>query len=112
MDGCERANLWEGHRHADSKTHPRNRNSARSILERLPPGCSLHEGQAEGSFNVSVAELDDAMGWNRATIGMAAISNSTIYLTGQMTAIDVAAHRIVAGLSAEILDSYSELVGD
>jgi uncharacterized protein YlxP (DUF503 family) len=84
---------------------------AQSLKDRRQVVRSMKD-KLKHSFNVSVAELDDAMVWNRATIGVAAISNSTTYLTGQMTAIDDAAHRIVAGLSAEILDSYSELVGD
>ena len=84
---------------------------AQSLKDRRQVVRSMKD-KLKHSFNVSVAELDDAMVWNRATIGIAVISNSTTYLTGQMTAIDDAAHRIVAGLSAEILDSYSELVGD
>jgi hypothetical protein len=43
-------------------------------------------------------------------LGIVAISNSTSYLTGQMQQIDNAAHRIAAGLSAEILDSWSEIL--
>ncbi len=49
-----------------------------------------------------IAELDDAVVWNRATLGVAAISSSTSYLTGQLQQIDQAAHRIAASLSAEI----------
>ena len=84
---------------------------AQSLKDRRQVVRSMKDKLKHG-FNVSVAELDDGVVWNRATIGMAAISNSTTYLTGQMSAIDDAAHRIAAGLSAEILDSYSELVGD
>ncbi len=61
------------------------------------------------SFNLSVAELDDAMVWNRATIGIACISGSTAYLTQQLEAIDDAAHRILLGLNAEVLDVYAEV---
>ena len=62
------------------------------------------------SFNLSIAELDDGMVWNRATLGIAAISSSTSYLTGQLHQIDRAVHRIAATLSAEITDSYAEIL--
>jgi uncharacterized protein len=62
------------------------------------------------SFNLSIAELDDGMIWNRATLGIASISSSTSYLTGQLRQIDRAVHRIAATLSAEITDSYAEIL--
>jgi uncharacterized protein len=62
------------------------------------------------SFNLSIAELDDGMVWNRATLGIAAISSSTSYLTGQLQLIDHAVHRIAVALSAEITDSYAEIL--
>src|SRR5258708_16676553 len=61
-------------------------------------------------FNRSVAELDDGIVWNRATLGIAAISSSPTYLTGQLQQIDQAVHRIAAALSAGILDSYAEIL--
>ena len=64
------------------------------------------------SFNLSVAELDDGIVWNRATLGIATISSSTSYLTGQIQQIDHAIHRIAAGLSAEVLDSYVEILSE
>jgi len=84
---------------------------AQSLKDRRQVVRSLKD-KLKHSFNVSVAELDDGAVWNRATIGMAAISNSRTYLSGQMSAIDDAAHRIATGLSAEILDSFSELIAD
>jgi uncharacterized protein YlxP (DUF503 family) len=62
------------------------------------------------SFNLSIAELDDGMVWNRATLGIAAISSSTSYLTGQLHQIDNAVHRLADALSAEITDSYAEIL--
>ena len=62
------------------------------------------------SFNLSIAELDDGVVWNRATLGIAAISSSTSYLTGQLHQIDQAVHRIASTLSAEVLDSYAEIL--
>ncbi len=64
------------------------------------------------SFNLSIAELDDGVVWNRATVGIAAISSSTSYLTGQLQQIDRAAHRIAINLSAEVIDSYAEILSD
>ena len=64
------------------------------------------------TFNLAIAELDDGMVWNRATLGIAAISSSTSYLTGQLHQIDRAAHSIAANLSAEITDSYAEILSE
>jgi len=61
-------------------------------------------------FNVGIAELDDANLWNRATLGMVAISGSSAYLTGQMHELDDALHRLTNTLGAEILDSYVEFL--
>ena len=64
------------------------------------------------SFNLSIAELDDGIVWNRATLGIAAISSSTSYLFGQLQQIDRAAHRMAFNLSAEIVDSYAEILSE
>jgi uncharacterized protein YlxP (DUF503 family) len=61
-------------------------------------------------FNLSIAELDDGAIWNRATLGIASISSSASYLTGQIQRIDEAVHRLAAGLSAEVVDSYAEIL--
>jgi uncharacterized protein YlxP (DUF503 family) len=61
-------------------------------------------------FNVSIAELDDANLWNRATLGLVAISSSSAYLTGQMHELDDALHRLANTHGAEILDSFVELL--
>jgi uncharacterized protein YlxP (DUF503 family) len=82
---------------------------AQSLKDRRQVVRSMKD-KLRHSFNLSIAELDDAIVWNRATLGIVAISNSTSYLAGQMHIIDGAAHRIAAGLSAEILDSYSEIL--
>ena len=57
-------------------------------------------------FNVSVAELDDASLWNRATLGVVALSGSAAYLAGQMQEIDRTIHRLADSLSAEVLESW------
>ena len=60
---------------------------AQSIKDRRQVVRSLKDKLRHG-FNVSVAEMDDAKLWNRATLGVVAISGSTDYLTGQMREVD------------------------
>ncbi len=61
-------------------------------------------------FNLSIAELDEGLVWNRATIGVVCISGSGPYLMGQLEEIDSAAHRILIGQGAEVTDSYAEIL--
>jgi uncharacterized protein YlxP (DUF503 family) len=84
---------------------------AQSIKDRRQVVRSLKD-KLRHSFNVSVAELDDASLWNRATIGVVALSASSSYLAGQMQEVDKAIQRLVVPLSAEILDSYVEQIDD
>jgi hypothetical protein len=84
---------------------------AQSLKDRRQVVRSMKEKLRHG-FNLSIAELDDAVVWNRATLGIATISSSTSYLTGQLQQIDQAAHRIAASLSAEIADSYAEILSE
>ena len=84
---------------------------AHSIKDRRQVLRSLKDKLRHG-FNVSVAELDDANLWNRATLGFAAISSSSAYLTGQMRELDDAIHRLTNTLGAEILDSWVEIVAE
>jgi uncharacterized protein YlxP (DUF503 family) len=80
---------------------------AQSLKDRRQVVRSLKEKLGHG-FNISVAELDDAMVWNRATLGVAAISSSASYLAGQLREVESAARRIAVGLGCEVLDSYVE----
>ena len=84
---------------------------AQSIKDRRQVVRSL-KYKLRHSFNVSVAELDDASLWNRATLGVVALSASSSYLAGQMQEGDKAIQRLVVPLSAEILDSYVEQIDD
>ena len=84
---------------------------AQSLKDRRQVIRSLKD-KLRHAFNLSIAELDDGIVWNRATLGIAAISSSTSYLTGQLELIDRAAHRIVTTLSAEITDSYAEILSE
>ena len=80
---------------------------AQSLKDRRQVVRSLKDKLRHG-FNVSVAELDDARLWNRATLGVVAISGSAEYLAGQMREVDDALHRLCNGLGAEIVDSWVE----
>ena len=80
---------------------------AQSLKDRRQAVRSLKDKLRHG-FNVSVAELDTGDLWNRATIGVAAISGSTTYLAGQLRAVEAAARRIATGLGCDLLDSYIE----
>jgi uncharacterized protein YlxP (DUF503 family) len=84
---------------------------AQSLKDRRQVLRSMKDKLRHG-FNLSIAELDDGTIWNRATLGIAAISSSTTYLTGQLQQIDQAVHRIAAALSAEVLDSYAEILSE
>lgn len=84
---------------------------AQSLKDRRQVARSLKD-RLRHDFNVSVAELDSAEVWNRATIGVAAISSSSNYLTGQLEEVEKAAHRHCVGLGAEIVDSSLNLLDD
>ncbi|MGB9105040.1 MAG: DUF503 domain-containing protein, partial [Terriglobales bacterium] len=60
------------------------------------------------SFNVSVAELDAADLWQRATVGVVSISGSRDYLRGLMEKVERSATRIANNAGAEITDSFIE----
>jgi len=81
---------------------------AHSLKDRRQVVRSLKEKLAHG-FNISIAEMDDAPGWQSATLGIAAISGSRDYLTGLMEQVESAAVRIAQGLGAEITASWDFL---
>ncbi len=80
---------------------------ARSLKDRRQCVRSLKDSLRHG-FNVSVAELDEAALWQRATLGIAAISPSRDYLVGQMQQVEQACIRIAENHGAQISDSYIE----
>ncbi|HEU5341194.1 DUF503 domain-containing protein [Edaphobacter sp.] len=84
---------------------------AQSLKDRRQVVRSLKD-KLRHSFNLSIAEMDDGIVWNRATLGIVAISSSTPYLTGQIEQIDKAAQSYAASLSAEITDSWAEILPD
>ena len=62
------------------------------------------------SFNVSVAELDEAVTWQSATIGIAAISASHDYLRGQMQQAEDACVRVAENHGANVSDAFVEFL--
>jgi uncharacterized protein YlxP (DUF503 family) len=82
---------------------------ARSLKDRRQVVRSLKEKLGH-AFNISVAELDEAITWQSATIGVAAISGSRDYLTGLMQQVENAATRIANDLGAIIADSWWEFL--
>jgi uncharacterized protein len=82
---------------------------AQSLKDRRQVVRSIKD-QLRQSFNVSVAEMDEAVTWQSATIGVAAISRSRDYLHGLMEELDRAARRMTNDLGAELADSFWEYV--
>jgi uncharacterized protein YlxP (DUF503 family) len=82
---------------------------ARSLKDRRQVVRSLKDQLRQG-FNVSVAELDEAVTWQSATVGVVAISGSRDYLRGQMEEVERAAARMTRELGAEIADSWWDFV--
>ncbi len=83
--------------------------NARSLKDRRQVVRSLKEKLQHG-FNISVAELDEPVTWQSATVGIAAISSSRDYLAGLMKQVEDAAVRITNDLGAEITDAWWEFL--
>ena len=81
--------------------------AAQSIKDRRQVVRSLKD-HLRNSFNVAVAELDNAELWNRATIGIVSVSPSRDYLDGLMKNVENAATRIANNHGAQIADTYTE----
>jgi hypothetical protein len=62
--------------------------------------------QLKQDFNISVAEMDEAVVWQSATLGVVAISRSRDYLRGLIEEVERAARRMVNELGAELADSF------
>jgi uncharacterized protein YlxP (DUF503 family) len=61
-------------------------------------------------FNVSVAELDPDDAWQRATIGVAAISSSRDYLDGLMKNVEREAVKTANNAGADVTDSFVDFI--
>jgi hypothetical protein len=82
---------------------------AQSLKNRRQVVRSLKD-QLKQSFNVSVAEMDEAVVWQSATIGVVAISRSRDYLHGLIEEVERAARRMLNELGAELADSFWDYI--
>ncbi len=85
---------------------------AQSLKDRRQVVRSLKD-KLRHAFNLSIAELNEGgILHNEATFAIAVVSSSTQSLTQHLESIDRAAHRIAFNLSAEIADSYAEILSE
>jgi uncharacterized protein YlxP (DUF503 family) len=82
---------------------------SRSLKDRRQVVRSLKD-QLRQDFNVSVAELDEAVVWQSATLGVVAISRSRDYLHGLIEEAERAARRILNEHGAELADSFWDYI--
>ena len=82
---------------------------SRSLKDRRQVVRSMKDRLRQG-FNISVAELDEAVTWQSATLGIAAVSSSRDCLRGLMTEVESAAPRPAAEHGAEVRDAWWDFV--
>ena len=82
---------------------------AQSLKDRRQVVRSLKDQLKQG-FNVSVAEMDEAVVWQSATLGVVAISRSREYLHGLIEEVECAARRMINELGAELADSFWDYI--
>ena len=80
---------------------------AQSLKDRRQVVRSIKD-QLRQSFNISVAEMDEAVTWQSATVGVAAISRSREYLHGLIEEVERTARRMANELGADLADSFWE----
>ena len=78
---------------------------AQSLKDRRQVVRSLKD-QIRQRFNVSVAEMDEAVTWQSATLGVVAISRSRDYLHGLIEEVERSARRILNEHGAELADAF------
>jgi hypothetical protein len=82
---------------------------SRSLKDRRQVVRSMKDRLRQG-FNISVSELDEAITWQSATLGVAAISSSRDYLRGLMAEVEQAAVRLAAENGAEVRDAFWDFI--
>lgn len=83
--------------------------TAHSLKDRRQVVRSIKDRLRRG-FNVSVAEMDEVVLWQSATLGIVAISGSRDYLRGEMTLVEQAVTRMASELGAEVEDCWWEFL--
>ena len=82
---------------------------AQSLKDRRQVVRSMKDQLRQG-FNVSVAEMDEAVTWRSATLGVVAISRSRDYLQGLIEEVERSARRMANELGAELADAFWDYV--
>jgi uncharacterized protein YlxP (DUF503 family) len=82
---------------------------AQSLKDRRQVVRSLKD-QLKQSFNISVAEMDEAVVWQSATIAVVAVSRSRDYLHGLIEEVERSSRRMLNELGAELADSFWEYI--
>ena len=82
---------------------------AQSLKDRRQVVRSMKDQLRQG-FNISVAEMDEAVTWQSATLGIVAISSSRSYLHQLIEEVERAARRMANEHGAELTDSFWEYV--
>jgi uncharacterized protein YlxP (DUF503 family) len=82
---------------------------AQSLKDRRQVVRSLKDQLKQG-FNISVAEMDEGVTWQSATISVVAISRSRDYLHGLIEEVERAARRMLNERGAELTDSFWEYI--
>jgi len=82
---------------------------AQSLKDRRHVVRSLKDQLRQG-FNISVAEMDEAVVWQSATISVVAISRSRDYLHGLIDEVERAARRMTNELGAELTDAFWDYI--
>jgi uncharacterized protein YlxP (DUF503 family) len=80
---------------------------AQSLKDRRQVVRSMKDQLRQG-FNISVAEMDEAVTWQSATLGVVAISSSRSYLHQLVEEVERASRRMANELGAELTDSFWE----
>ena len=80
---------------------------ARSLKDRRQVVRSMKDQLRQG-FNISVAEMDEAVTWQSATLGIVAISSSRSYVHQLIEEVERSARRMANELGAELADSFWE----
>jgi len=78
---------------------------ARPVAQGPAAGGALTQGPTEAGIQRLGAELDEAVTWQSATLGVVAISRSRDYLHGLIEEVERAARRMTNELGAEFGDT-------
>ena len=82
---------------------------AQSLKDRRQVVRSLKDQLRQG-FNISVAEMDEAVLWQSATLSVVAVSRSRDYLHGLIEEVESAARRMLNEVGAELADSFWDYI--